>query len=94
MEKIAWDGPEWGREGLLPANPDLVDILGDTDFDFENVHISGFFWFPDFQLSRPDLGLGWARLGPGLGWTRPGWIWLGLSWTGLGLGRACVFLMY
>ena len=36
MEKIAWDGPKWGREVLFPANPDLADILGDTDFDFED----------------------------------------------------------
>ena len=36
--KIAWDGPKWGRESLFPANPDLVDILGDTDFEFENFH--------------------------------------------------------
>ena len=27
MEKIAWDGPKWGREGLFPANQDLADIL-------------------------------------------------------------------
>ena len=33
MEKIAWDGPKWGREVLFPANPDLADILGDTDFN-------------------------------------------------------------
>ena len=26
-QKIAWDGPKWGREGFFPANPDLVDIL-------------------------------------------------------------------
>ena len=35
MEKMAWDGPKWGREGLFPADPDLADILGDTDSDFE-----------------------------------------------------------
>ena len=34
-QKIAWDGPKWGREVLFPANPDLADILGRTDFDFE-----------------------------------------------------------
>ena len=36
MEKMAWDGPKWGREGLFLANPDLADILGRTDLDFEN----------------------------------------------------------
>ena len=33
--KMAWDGPEWGREGLVPANPDLANILGNMDLDFE-----------------------------------------------------------
>ena len=39
MEKMAWDGPKWGREDLFLANPDLADILGDMDLDldFENV---------------------------------------------------------
>ena len=36
-KKNAPDGPKWGREGFFPANPDLADILGDTDFDFENL---------------------------------------------------------
>ena len=36
-QKIAWDGPKWDREVLFPANPDLADILGNTDFDFENL---------------------------------------------------------
>ena len=39
MEKIAWDGPKWGREGLFPANPDLADILGDMDLHFANFHV-------------------------------------------------------
>ena len=38
MDEMAWDGPTWGREGLFPANPNLADILGDMDFDFENFH--------------------------------------------------------
>ena len=73
MEKLAPDGPEWGQEDLFPTNPDLADILGDTDFDFD------IFWlivldpkFPDFQV--PDFqiskNLAWAQLGPGLG---PAW---------------------
>ena len=43
--------------------PDLADILGRTDFDFENFYLLDFF---GSQLG-PGLGLAWARLGPGLG---------------------------
>ena len=72
MQKIAWEGPKWGREVLFPANPDLADILGRTDFDFENFHFDIFwipnFWifrFPDFQnLAQAGLGPGQARLEP------------------------------
>ena len=39
MEKTAWDGPQWGQEGLFLANPDLADILGDIDCDFKNFHV-------------------------------------------------------
>ena len=52
MEKMAWDGPKWGQEDFSPTNPDLADILGRTDFDFES------FYFFDF------LG---SQLGPSLG---------------------------
>ena len=36
MEKMGPDGPKWGQEDFFLANPDLADILGRTDFDFEN----------------------------------------------------------
>ena len=59
------DGPKWGKEDFFLANPDLADILGRTDFDFENFYFLDFldlkfpdFWVPDFQISS---------LGPGLG---------------------------
>ena len=42
MEKMAWDGTKWGREGVFPANPDLADILGDMDLDFENFQFRVF----------------------------------------------------
>ena len=54
-------GPKWGSGGFFPTNPDLADILGDMDSDFENLH---FFDFLDPKF------LAWAQLGPGLG---PAW---------------------
>ena len=44
MEKMTWDGPKWGQEDSLPTNPDLANILGRTDLDFENFY---FFHFLD-----------------------------------------------
>ena len=63
---MARDGPECGREVLFPANPDLADIMGKMDLDFENLHFGDFLdsKFPDFQVPRfrkSGLGLG---LGP------------------------------
>ena len=55
---MARDGPKWGRELFFPTNPDLANILGDTDFDFENFYFWIFFWiphFPDFQIPGPGL---------------------------------------
>ena len=82
------DGPKWGQEDSFPTHPDLADILGDTDFDFENVCFLDFLGsrisrfpgprFPNFQKS----GLG--RAGPGLGRAGPG---LGLG-PGVPLGWA------
>ena len=53
---MAWDGPKWGREVLFPANPDLADILGDADFDFENSY-----FFDFFRCQISGLGPAWAR---------------------------------
>ena len=75
MEKIASDGPRWGREGLFPANPDLADILGRTDLDFENFYFLELF---GSQIS----GLG--PLGPSLGpptWAPRGPTHLGPTWA-------------
>ena len=55
MEKIAWDGPKWGLRRLFPANPNLANIFGRTDLDFENF-IFWIFWNAHFWLSgSPDL---------------------------------------
>ena len=71
-QKIAWEGPEWGQEVLFPAHPDLADIFGRMDFDFENFYFLDSFGFqisrcpgprfPNFQKS--GLGPAWAWLGP------------------------------
>ena len=60
-----------GPGGFFPTNPDLADILGDTDFDFEDFYFLDFLdpkfpdvQVPDFQISR---NLAWAQLGPTLG---------------------------
>ena len=70
------DGPKWGQEDFFPANPDLADILGRTDFDFEN------FYFFDFL--GPKF-LAWAQLGPGLGSGGLGPAWA-RAWARLGPG--------
>ena len=54
MEKMAWDGPKWAPRGLFPANPDLADILGDTDVYVENF-IFWIFWIPNFQISKSQI---------------------------------------
>ena len=67
MEKMAWDGPKWGREDFFPTDPGLANILGRTDLDFENLYSFHFLdpKFMDFQVPRfPKSGLGRAGLGP------------------------------
>ena len=69
--KLAQMAPNAARRIFVPTNPDLADILGRTDLDFENFYIFGYFWFyfldptfldfqvprsPNFWISRsPDL---------------------------------------
>ena len=61
------EGPKWGQEDLFSTNPDLADILGDTDFDFQNFNFLDFL-APNLGPAGPGLGpkLG-PKLGPGLG---------------------------
>ena len=56
---------------FLGANPDLADILGDMDLDFENFHFCHFWGFqisglPGFQVSKIWSGPGLGQAGPGL----------------------------
>ena len=43
-----------GARRIFPANPDLADILGDVDSDFENFYFLHFLdsKFLDFQVLR------------------------------------------
>ena len=50
--KMGPDGPKWGQEDFFPTNPDLADILGRTDLDFEIFLFWDFCWIPNFQISR------------------------------------------
>ena len=51
------DGPKWGRERFFPTNPDLANILGDADFNFEN-----FCFWDLFRSQIPQISKfpGWA----------------------------------
>ena len=54
MEKMASDGPKWGQEDFFPTNPDLADIFGGTDFDFESFYFFDLLGpkFLDVQVPR------------------------------------------
>ena len=49
MEKLLQMAPNGALEFFYPTKPDLADILGRTDFDFENFHM---FDVCGFQISR------------------------------------------
>ena len=52
-------------EGFFPTNPDLADILGRTDLDFQIFWIR---WTPNVWISKSQISrnLAWARLNRGL----------------------------
>ena len=55
MEKWTQMVPNGARRIFVPTNPDLADILGRTDLNFENIYFLDF-WMPNFWMSRsPDL---------------------------------------
>ena len=45
------NGMKWDREDFCPTNPDLADILGDMDLDFEDFRFFHLFKTTDFQVS-------------------------------------------
>ena len=81
-----YDFPAHGKTGLkwpqmkpgnvVPSNPDLADILADTDFDFENLHFL-YFWIPrflDFQIPRLSARDSQSILRDGSA-VAPRWLW-------------------
>ena len=76
-DKFDRNGPKWGREVVFPTNPDLADILGRTDFYFENYYSLDLFAsqmsrFPDCKiLDFPSSGfLDWQISTWPAGWGR------------------------
>ena len=66
--------PNRVRRIFVPTNPDLADILGSMDFDFENFDFFHFLdsKFLDLQVPRYlKSGLGRAGLEPWVGPARP-----------------------
>ena len=66
----AKNGPRWaqiGSGGFFHTNPDLANILGRTDLDFENFYFLVFFCISNFQISRTQISKKKISLGPGLG---------------------------
>ena len=54
MDKLPEMAPQWGQEDLFPTNPDLANILGRTDVNFETFHLFDFLdpTFLDFQVLK------------------------------------------
>ena len=44
--------PQIGPRGFFPTNPDLADISGRIDLNFEIFYYFLFCWTPDFWISR------------------------------------------
>ena len=67
MDKFAPNGTKWGQEVFFPTNPDLANILGRMDLDYDNFDFLGF-QIPRFPgPQKSGLGQAWAGLGAGLG---------------------------
>ena len=54
MKKLPQMAPNKARRIFVPTNPDLADILGRTDLDFENLYFYDLLdpTFLDFQVPR------------------------------------------
>ena len=59
---------EMGPGAVFSTNPDLANILGETDVDFENLYFSDFLdpIFLDYQIpAHPDSKLSSSYICPG-----------------------------
>ena len=65
-QKMAWDCPKWGREVFFPADPNLANILSDTDFDFEDFNSWDYLdrKSPDFQVQISKFPDFWVPIFP------------------------------
>ena len=57
MANFGLQWPLMGPGGFFPTNPDLANVLGKTDFDFEHFYLFESFGFqiprfPGAQISR------------------------------------------
>ena len=57
MEKMSEKAPNGAGRICVPTDPDLADILGRTDLNFENVYPFDFLdpKFLDFQVPRSQI---------------------------------------
>ena len=53
-ERGSRSGTKWGKDVVFPTHPDLADIWGRMDSDFENLDFFDFleYIFLDFQVPR------------------------------------------
>ena len=71
MEKMAREGPKWGREDFFQLIQALPTVWAERILILRTF-IFSIFWIPNFWIFRfPDFqNLAWAGLGP---LARPGW---------------------
>ncbi len=82
-QKIGREGPKWGGDASFRHKKNLADILGRTDFDFENFYFLIFVGVPNFGLGPTWAPRGLTHVGPT--WVHPrGPLWAPRGATHLG----------